>query len=215
MKRKQPSNSLTIPERQALVKQWDRLPGWCLARLQSNPMVLKLAPEDAIQAGYVGLCIAAERFDPSRGFKFPTYAIHWVFQAIRCQARDTSTLVRVPVWDPKLAEQYPDRFKKVKAAMDSTFDLYVHGINGDRDYIDELGEDQSHRQNVRDEAAELREVMKTLPWRYQRLLWDRAEGMTLQAIAEREKVSRERARQLTDKAMAMLRRKMGVTCGEA
>lgn len=38
--------------------------------------------EDAIQYGMLGLCIAADRFDPNRGVKFSTYAysyiIHWL-----------------------------------------------------------------------------------------------------------------------------------------
>ncbi len=39
--------------------------------------------EDLVQAGCVGLCIAAQRFEPERGLRFSTYAFHWVLQKTR------------------------------------------------------------------------------------------------------------------------------------
>jgi DNA-directed RNA polymerase sigma subunit (sigma70/sigma32) len=37
---------------------------------------------DRLQNGTIGLIRAAEKFDPSRGFKFSTYAFMWIRQAI-------------------------------------------------------------------------------------------------------------------------------------
>lgn len=38
--------------------------------------------EDLTQSGMIGLCIAADKFDPRRGFKFITYAVWWIRREI-------------------------------------------------------------------------------------------------------------------------------------
>lgn len=56
-----------------------------------------LTLQDMIQEGNLGLMVAAERFDPRRGFRFSTYAAWWVRQRIvRCIA-DQSRVIRLPV----------------------------------------------------------------------------------------------------------------------
>jgi len=52
--------------------------------------------EDLIQEGAIGLMQAAQRFDPGRGFRFSTYATHWVRQAIGRAIDNKSKLVRLP-----------------------------------------------------------------------------------------------------------------------
>jgi RNA polymerase sigma factor (sigma-70 family) len=37
--------------------------------------------EDLLQEGHLGLFEAIEKFDPTLGFKFSTYAVHWIHQA--------------------------------------------------------------------------------------------------------------------------------------
>merc|ERR1719469_365749 len=56
-----------------------------------------LTVQDMIQEGNLGLMEAAERFDPARGFKFCTYAAHWVRQRIMKSIADHSRLIRLPV----------------------------------------------------------------------------------------------------------------------
>lgn len=57
----------------------------------------KLIPlEDLIQDGAIGLMQAAERFDPDRGFRFSTYATHWIRQAIGRAIDNKSKAIRLP-----------------------------------------------------------------------------------------------------------------------
>ncbi len=74
-----------------------------------------LALEDAISEGVCGLYRAIEKFDTTRGFKFSTYASHWVKQAVQ-RAILNDGIKRVPVHAGEIVYEYKETAKTMKNA---------------------------------------------------------------------------------------------------
>lgn len=61
-----------------------------------------LDAEDLVNEGAIGLMRAAEKFEPARGFRFSTYAMYWIRQAMQIAVANKARLVRIPVHALKL-----------------------------------------------------------------------------------------------------------------
>ena len=72
---------------------------------------------DLVQFGNLGLMKAVEMFDINKGYKFSTYARHWIIQSIQRGIADTSRLIRIPVYKVEELNKYNYTVTKLKSKL--------------------------------------------------------------------------------------------------
>ena len=68
------------------------------------------------------LAIAATKFDPSMGYRFITYAGHWVREKVKREALDRCRTVRVPAREALKAWQAGSPYPVHSQSLDTTLD---------------------------------------------------------------------------------------------
>ena len=200
-----------------------------------------LALPDLINEGNLGLIKAAQRFDETRGFKFISYAVWWIRQAILQAIAEQSSLVRVPQNQVGLANRTSkaqSRFEQLherKASAEELaeeLDLPVEkvaetmrtsnrsvsvdapfGDDEDSSLLDVLPNNDAPMAdstvNQESLSQEVNRVLGQLPPRERdivKLFYGiGGQEMTLEEIADKFDLSRERVRQIKEKAIRHLR----------
>ena len=89
--------------------------------------------EDLIEEGNIGLCKAAEMFDPTRGFKFISYAVWWIRQSI-LQFLNTSNIIRVPGNVNILHSKYNKETAHKEVGVDTEYKDFYEYVKANGNY---------------------------------------------------------------------------------
>jgi RNA polymerase primary sigma factor len=201
-----------------------------------------LSLADLINEGNIGLIKAAKRFDETRGFKFISYAVWWIRQAILQALAEQSRIVRLPLnrvgtlhkigkISSSLEQEYgrepsPDEIAKelalTEVEVSDTLKISNSHLSLDAPFSD--SEDNSLLDVLEDELQpspdeclldeslriEIEKALDTLTPREAEVInlyfgLNHEKPLTLEEIGARFSLTRERVRQIKEKAIRRLR----------
>ena len=183
-----------------------------------------LSLPDLINEGNLGLIKAAEKFDETRGFKFISYAVWWIRQSILQALAEQSRIVRLPLNQVgslnKISKAF-SKFEQENERRPSPLKVSGRHISVDAPFVE--GEDNSlldvlvnddspmaDRSLVNESLArEIDRALSTLTDREKEIIQMffgiGQQEMTLEEIGDKFGLTRERVRQIKEKAIRRLR----------
>lgn len=201
-----------------------------------------LSMGDLINEGNLGLIKAAKRFDETKGFKFISYAVWWIRQAILQALAEQSRIVRLPLnrvgalhkigkASSGLEQEYgrepspgeiADELEMSDYEVMDTLKISSRHLSLDApfnegednsllDVLDDPGQDPPDEPLIDDSLKrEIDKALATLTPREAEVISlyfgiNREQSLTLEEIGERFGLTRERVRQIKEKAIQRLR----------
>ncbi len=202
---------------------------------------------DLIEEGNLGLLQAIKRFDPKKGFRFSTYAVHWIEQYIKRWVDEQVSTIKLPphawdnlrtwlkTWDklkielgrePSLKEMSVKlnlSERQVRSILDSMSAAYGVDslsitINDEEDSAlenvipDEPSSNPDTKIMMQSTNALMLSILNELSQREREILImrfgvDSQEPYTLLEVATKLGVSRERVRQIEERAISKVRKR--------
>ncbi len=197
---------------------------------------------DLINEGNLGLIKAAKRFDPTRGFKFISYAVWWIRQSILQALAEQSRIVRLPLNRVGALNKLGKKFSELEQEferepspseiaeqldmslyeVDKTLQISGRHLSVDQPFgqgednklLDVMADDNQlppdytlMKESLR---TEVERALKSLTDREAEVIRlyfgiEREHPLTLEEIGEKFNLTRERVRQIKEKAIRRLR----------
>jgi RNA polymerase primary sigma factor len=202
-----------------------------------------LSLSDLINEGNIGLIKACYKYDPSKGFKFISYAVWWIRQSILQALSDQSRLVRIPMNKVSLngkvrkaISHLEQEFERDPSSEEiaNMLELNINDIEAARQYNHKHvsmdapvgGESEDTVADMLNIASDsnidiqftnknslLKEVQRhlnVLNARQKEILCSfygigNSQELTLEEMGEKYGLTRERVRQIKDKAISILK----------
>ncbi len=203
-----------------------------------------LSLADLINEGNYGLIKAAQRFDETRGFKFISYAVWWIRQAILQALAEQSRVVRLPLnrigtiskirkTSARLSQEY-ERAPNIEELAED-LEIEVHKVreamqhtgrhlsmdapfneDDDNSLLDIFSDDEDIspddpllKDSIKIDIEYALDLLQEREAEITRLYFGigREHPLTLEEIGQRFDLTRERVRQIKEKALRKLRQK--------
>lgn len=203
---------------------------------------------DLVEEGNLGLLQAIEKFDYKLGYRFSTYAIHWIEQFIRRSVEEQATNIKIPqhAWEnlrtwSKALERLKSKLNREPTLNEIAHELNIkakqvvsilntlnaaYGIDSLSALVQSDEDSLTLEETLSDESKgnpdnlilaqssqeEVKKILESLPDRDREILLMRygleAENPdTLSDIAKKLKISRERVRQIEQRAVRKVRQR--------
>jgi RNA polymerase sigma factor (sigma-70 family) len=193
-----------------------------------------LRPRELAQEGVIGLIRAIDKFDYKRGYKFSTYAIYWIRQAVERAIAIQGRTIRLPVYkhdmyyrlleltgncpglsQGEMAEMLgtsPDAISQLVQLGPGTLSLDASPFVSDDPDVDDayaIVADDSAKVDYDDRRKILEQKLSTLKPREEKILrlrfgFQDGQFRTLDQVAKKYGLTRERIRQLEKAALEKL-----------